>query len=95
MIERALTDAVNVVLAQDFEIIGFATCIGTSVSKDLRFAHAYVSVIDKVRFEKSLPDVRAKIGHELKKIAKIRYVPKIEFIWDDKYLQEQDILSKI
>lgn len=95
MIEQALTNAINIVLAKEFESVGLASCISTTISKDLRFAHAYISVIDRQAFEKSLPEIKSQIGQELKKIAKIRYVPKIEFIWDENYLQEPDILNKI
>lgn len=94
-IEKALQDAINIVLAEEFEKIGLATCITATISKDLRFAHAYISVTDKNIFEKNLPEIRSKIGQELKKIAKIRYIPKIDFVWDDQYLQDQEVINKI
>ncbi len=73
-------------VAKDPRIKG-VTLTGVKVSKDLRHARVYYSIIgDTIKNEevhKGLLSAKGVIKKEVSKNLKLRYTPDIEFIFDD------------
>lgn len=82
--------------------VGSITLTSVEVTKDLRHARVYFTLLDEqARKEEALSGlksatgfIRAKVGRELK----LRFVPTIEFVYDDSRDQArriEDLLKQI
>ncbi|MGB9768744.1 MULTISPECIES: 30S ribosome-binding factor RbfA [Dictyoglomus] len=84
---------------KDPRISSFLVITGVKMSKDLRYAHIYVSVYgseeEKKQTMKGLESAKGFIRSELGKDLRIRFVPEIFFELDDSLEKGDRILRKL
>lgn len=76
--------------------IGFVTITGAEVSDDLQHAKVYVSVMegqDRKKILRALSNAAGFVRTELGKRLNLRYIPEVNFLFDDAYQKGQHVLS--
>jgi ribosome-binding factor A len=77
--------------------LGFITVTDVEVSKDLRHARVFVTVYgDEVERERCLKKLRRAAGYlrtEIGKKVRLRYLPAVEFVWDESIERGAHILD--
>ncbi len=67
--------------------VGFVTITGADITRDLRYAKVYISVMgDKTAIEESFAALRRSVGYmrgEFARRAHLRIAPEIEFLADE------------
>ncbi len=67
--------------------VGFVTITGADITRDLRYAKVYISVMgDKTAIEESFAALRRSVGYirgEFARRAHLRIAPEIEFLQDE------------
>lgn len=81
--------------------VRFVTVTDCKVTQDLSYAKVYVTVFNQDKIEetmKALKQASGFIRHELRERVDIRYIPELEFVYDEsiEYGKKiEDIIEKI
>ena len=93
-IQRELSALIPAV--KDPRVSGMISVTAVETTPDLRYAKAYISVLDKENGERVLKGLRSASGwlrRELGSALKLRYTPELVFQLDDSIHKEAHILE--
>ena len=81
---------------KDPRVTGMISVTAVETTPDLRYAKAYISVLDKENGERVLKGLRSASGwlrRELGSALKLRYTPELSFVQDDSIVKGAHILE--
>ena len=93
-IQRELSALIPAV--KDPRVSGMISVTAVETTPDLRYAKAYISVLDKENGERVLKGLRSASGwlrRELGSALKLRYTPELSFVQDDSIVKGAHILE--
>ena len=93
-IQRELSALIPAV--KDPRVSGMISVTAVETTPDLRYAKAYISVLDKENGERVLKGLRSASGwlrRELGSALKLRYTPELSFVPDDSIVKGAHILE--
>ena len=89
-VERELHQVIGTAISQQFPIqSGIMISVSrVLVSPDLRTARVYLTVFGTIDFDKAelleeITDMTGDIGAEIKNTMRMKFHPKLQFIWDE------------
>jgi len=96
IVENNIKNAVNIILKQDLGNIKFKDISVTNVTlnKDKSVAKIYWDtylVEENLVFEKLLSKMGSKVRTMLSQKLKLRYTPRLDFIYDSQFIEEEKI----
>ena len=93
-IQRELSALIPAV--KDPRVSGMISVTAVETTPDLRYAKAYISVLDKENGERVLKGLRSASGwlrRELGSALRLRYTPELSFVQDDSIVKGAHILE--